>query len=216
MPKSMAFVKLNREWASSPEWLAEPFDKVRAWMDLFIQASYEDTDELKRGQLLTTERILAKRWQWPKSKVHRYLEELEENGRITRTAKWTAKRTAKWTAVTIEKYSIYQDCWTADWTAERTAKWTSYKEYIKNNKNISLYGDEREALAEEFGAERLEKLEADVRAYYEAHDEKPFPGWTKAVRQFARNQERWGASKGKSRRKSLEEIAAEAFADLEE
>ena len=42
------------------------------------------------------------------------------------------------------------------------------------------YGEQSDALIE------------DVRTYYTAHPEKPFPGWPAAVAQFERNQKRWG------------------------
>ena len=66
----------------------------------------------------------------------------------------------------------------------------------------TLYGDRASALIE------------DVRRYYEGHQDKEFPGWKLAMAQFNANQTRWN-KKPKKRQKTLEEIAEEAFADLQ-
>ena len=196
MAGKKGFVPIDRAWLESEEWTATPFDKVRAWIDLFSRASYTDTEEVQRGQLITSERELADRWQWPKTKVHRYLQELEDADRITRTAKWTANRTAKWTALTICNYSKYQDLRTAKRTAERTAKWTNTYIYNQDiNQDINqlsfITDEERQALLQEFTPEAINELEPLIRAYYQEHQDKTFPGWIKAARTFSQNQKRW-------------------------
>lgn len=220
MARSKAFVQVNREWCNSEEWLAEPFDRVRAWMDIFIQANFADTKIAKRGELLTSERELAERWQWSRSKVRTFLRDLEVDGRIRRTTKETTKRTTKRTTIIVEKYDVYQ--WLA--TTKKTTNETTIKPNIDKHSNkqllnISLNIAERESLLGEFGEERLAKLEADVRSYYEANEERVFPGWAVAIRRFASNQARWGSggtTNTHRREKSIEELAAEAFAGLED
>ena len=57
------------------------------------------------------------------------------------------------------------------------------------------YGEQSDALIE------------DVRTYYTAHPEKPFPGWPAAVAQFERNQKRWGkTSAPRGSLQSMQEI----------
>ena len=62
---------------------------------------------------------------------------------------------------------------------------------------LSLYGDRADALIE------------DVERYYKQHPDREFPGWREAMAQFNANQARWGSSKPKKRRRSVEEILAE-------
>lgn len=62
--------------------------------------------------------------------------------------------------------------------------------------------------------DRADGLIEDVRAYYTSHPEKSFPGWPIALAQFDRNQRRWNKA-GPKKAKSLEELAAEAFAGME-
>ncbi|MBA7496142.1 hypothetical protein ES702_06740 [subsurface metagenome] len=61
-------------------------------MDLYIDASWKDriflfkkrhNVPLKRGQLITSQPDLAKRWGWHRTSVVRFLEKLERQGTIT-------------------------------------------------------------------------------------------------------------------------------------
>ena len=55
--------------------------------------------------------------------------------------------------------------------------------------------------------EQIDALIEDVRTYYTAHPEKPFPGWPAAVAQFERNQKRWGkTSAPRGSLQSMQEI----------
>lgn len=73
-------------------------------------------------------------------------------------------------------------------------------EYDNENENdneaqapegLSLLPGTELELRRKYG-EQSDALIEDVRAYYTAHPEKPFPGWPAAVAQFERNQKRWG------------------------
>ena len=70
----------------------------------------------------------------------------------------------------------------------------------------SLSDDELRDLREEYG-DRADGLIEDVQAYYSTHG--GFPGWSKAVAQFSRNQRRWGKAEARGGSKSLAEICAE-------
>lgn len=83
--------------------------------------------------------------------------------------------------------------------------------------NISL--NMPDGMAEELRrlyGDRVDGLIEDVRRYYTTHREKAFPGWEIAIAQFNSNQARWNAGKIKKKQKSIEELAAEVFADMEE
>ncbi len=72
-----------------------------------------------------------------------------------------------------------------------------------------------EASLREVTGDRADALIEDVKRYYSTHPEKQFPGWPIALAQFDSNQRRWGRTNVKPQ-KSIDEIAAEAFKDMED
>ena len=191
------FFTIDRKLLEDELWLSEPFTKGQAWLDLIGRASYKDTEELKRGEIITTERELASRWHWQPSKVHRFLGWLEGEGMITWSREWSAERSRKWSRLRLEKYGVYQGSrsaeWSADWSAERNT--TYYINNLNNYKtNNNMPDGIREELQKLFGDKTDQLIEA-VRSYYEGHPEKAFPGWREAVQQFNANQARWKAGK---------------------
>lgn len=64
-----------------PMFAAEPFTEREAWLWLVGAAAWKPTrirtsrgmTVIERGQLIHSERFLANRWKWSKSRVHRYL-----------------------------------------------------------------------------------------------------------------------------------------------
>lgn len=206
---SKGFCLIDREWTESEEWLSEPFDKVRAWIDIFTRASYTDTEIVKRGQLITSERVLAARWQWPRSRVTRTLEKWEKDGRITRTNNRTSNEAKYGTTITVENYEKYQSPRTTNRTTNRTSNRTYKNNINKLNNNLSLMSDEEtDELLQSFSPEALTDLTMDVREYYENNPDKTFPGWIKAIKQFDRNQKRWGKA---TKKQSSTDRAFEAF-----
>lgn len=213
MKKNTAFFAVARKYLEDPEWLAEPFTKGQAWLDLVGRASYEDGPLTKRGELLISERGLAKRWRWSRGKVEKYLAKLEKEGRITRTTNRATGEATNGTTLRIEKYEVYQNP-----KARREATTEATGEAIYNNidniDNISLYtptGAEAEEIARLFG-EKADQLIEDVRSYYQRSPDKEFPGWLEAVKLFHSNQARWGKS-SKPKRKSMDDIIAEMEAE---
>lgn len=185
------FFTIDRRLLEEELWTAEPFTKGQAWVDLIGRASYKDGEMTKRGELIITERGLADRWKWPKPKVRRFLEWLEKEGMITRTKMRTKNRSGYRTKINVEKYSFYQDVRTENRTKNRTKNRTTNRNNINNINNLSYIAEqEAEELQQLFG-EKTEQLLEDVRAYYEQHPEKEFPGWREAALQFNRNQQRW-------------------------
>ena len=71
---------------------------------------------------------------------------------------------------------------------------------------LSLLPGTEVELRRKYG-EQSDALIEDVRTYYTAHPEKPFPGWPAAVAQFERNQKRWGkTSAPRGSLQSMQEI----------
>jgi hypothetical protein len=192
------FFTIDRKLLEDELWTSEPFTKGQAWVDLIGRASYKDTEELQRGELLFTERELADRWRWPDPKVRRFLQWLEKEGMITRSVVRSKNRSGKRSKINVEKYSIYQDLRSKSRSKNRSKNEVSTysNKTIINNINQSLNTPDgvREELVEIFG-EKAEQLIEDVRVYYEAHPEKDFPGWKQAALQFNANQKRWAKPK---------------------
>lgn len=146
----MAFIKLDRAMFENKMWFAEPFTKAQAWIDLIGMANFADKTKyyngkfhkIKRGQIVTSQRTLADRWKWSKTKVRTYIQTLIEAEMLT------ADNTNRWTTLTVVNYAKYQDRQTAERpqngppkdhgkTAERPQKdlQEEYKE-DKERKNI--------------------------------------------------------------------------------
>ena len=108
----MSWFKVHRSLVKSDLWLAEPFTRGQAWIDLLALAAFKPGHvrignirvEVERGQFATAERFLCERWKWKsRGKLRRFLCELENDGRIVQT-----KSTVS-TVVTIVNYDAYQN-----------------------------------------------------------------------------------------------------------
>ena len=95
---------VRRSILDDPHWLEHPFTRGQAKLDLVMLAEYENTEvitkggykiQLRRGQLFTSIRWLAKRWGWYPTKVVRFLEILEENSEDLYAIECRGKRTSK-------------------------------------------------------------------------------------------------------------------------
>jgi len=113
MPKKKIepdFFAVNRSLLNSDRWLAEPFTRGQAWVDLFGLAQYRDGEfrvrgiviDVKRGQLAYSQLTLASRWKWSRNKVRRYLKELEKRKDIEQ------QNTEVTTVITILRYDHWQ------------------------------------------------------------------------------------------------------------
>ncbi|MEG1644022.1 MAG: hypothetical protein RR293_07765 [Bacteroidales bacterium] len=71
-------------------YLSEPFTRMQAWIDLLLLANHKkgffyvrgNKIVIGRGQIGTSSRTLACRWQWSRGKVERFLKELEDSRQI--------------------------------------------------------------------------------------------------------------------------------------
>ena len=73
-----------------------------------------------------------------------------------------------------------------------------------------LSPEEWDKILEDYPEDGDRRIE-EVKLYYTGHADKPFPGWTEAVKTFAYNQHRW--NKGGQRRgeRSLMDIINEVL-----
>lgn len=130
-----------------------------------------------------------------------------DNEKYERTVeKRRAAANARWGKQTGNMQMHNLQCHTDTDTVTDTVTDTDTERYV----SLPSLSPRDEASLREVAGERADALIEDVRAYYMAHPEKPFPGWPIALAQFDRNQKRWGRGAAKPQ-KSFEEIAAEAF-----
>ncbi len=99
-----------RRMFKSDHWLAPsghcPASRLHAWLDLCQMATHKSRQTrhaaLERGQLLVSVRTLGDRWAWSKSRVERFISELE-----ARTAIGTVCGTPDGTIYQIVNYDTY-------------------------------------------------------------------------------------------------------------
>ena len=108
---SNGWIKLYRKIEDCWIWSdKEPFDKRSAWIDLLLSANHSDQKSLfngeliaiKRGQILTSIRMLSDKWRWSINRVYRFLKLLENDEMLKREIDNNR------TLLTIVNYSIYQ------------------------------------------------------------------------------------------------------------
>lgn len=88
MNKQFLKIPLNDEWLCR----GEPYNNLTAWVDLVMNASQEDTEfklnnhtvTVGKGQVITSIRACAFRWNWGKDKVSNFFKHLEKKGAITK------------------------------------------------------------------------------------------------------------------------------------
>jgi len=76
---------------SNPLYFSEPFSRHQAFNDLVILSQHRGRFLYKRGnkvvsksgEIATSSRMLAMRWQWSRGKVESFLRDLEKNGDIS-------------------------------------------------------------------------------------------------------------------------------------
>jgi len=118
MGNSQGWIRLHRQIMETPEWLAEPFTRGQAWVDLLLLANHETGFIRKRGILIAVDRgqvgyyeeSLAERWQWSRGKVRRFLVELARLSRISHkiSEKTIPKKTSVSSLINIINYDKYQ------------------------------------------------------------------------------------------------------------
>lgn len=145
------YFRIYRCIQDNPLWQEKPFDRARAWIDLILQARYEDSYvrirgvkvSLNRGDVGVSEVGLADRWGWSRGKVRRFLDELETEQQIVQ------QKNNVTSLISVVNYDLYQADGTADGTANNTADGqqtdTNKKgNKVKNIKNQLADGDARQ------------------------------------------------------------------------
>lgn len=116
-------------------WQDKPFDRCRAWIDLLMMANHTPgtirargiSIAVDRGQVGTSEVVMAEKWGWSRGKVRRLLKDLREQGQIVQ------QNNNVTSLITIVNYDTYQLDGTAGGTAGGTAdgQQTDSRQYPK-------------------------------------------------------------------------------------
>ena len=102
--------KIHRQLLDSPFWTCEPFTRCQAWIDLIGLANHADNFfyvrgikvDIKRGQCGWSEVALAQRWKWSRTKLRKFLNDLEKEQQIGQQ-KGNVNQ-----IITIINYDLYQ------------------------------------------------------------------------------------------------------------
>ena len=104
------WILLHRKLSDNKFWTCEPFTRGQAWVDLLLLANHSESFfyirgnkvNVKRGQLAWGEVKLSERWKWSRTKLRKYLNDLEKEQQIIQQ-KGTIIQ-----IITINNYEQYQ------------------------------------------------------------------------------------------------------------
>jgi len=104
------WIKLHRKLQDNPLWTSEPFTKGQAWVDLILLTNHSYSFfykrgvkiEVDRGQCARSEVELSDRWKWSRSKVRKFINDLEKEQQIKQ------QKTNVTQILTIVNYDEYQ------------------------------------------------------------------------------------------------------------
>ena len=121
------YIKLPRDITESSYYFSEQFTKTQAWIDLLILANYQDTTAhirgvkivVKRGQVCRSITEFARRWQWSRNKVIRFIDALVDEGRLD------VQNGAVANIYTIRGYEEYQGNGATDEATNRSTSGTT-------------------------------------------------------------------------------------------
>ena len=124
---------IHRQIFDNKYYFQEKFTKSQAWIDLLLLANHTPSHMDIRGNEVLVGRgcigraneTLAKRWQWSRGKVNRFLKCLEMDSQIEQ------QKTSSITLIKVIKYDSYQTDSTSDSTTERQQK--DNRQYTYNN-----------------------------------------------------------------------------------
>ena len=137
------WIKIHRKITENPLYFSEPFNRSMAWIDMILLANHSDNYffkrgirvEVKTGQIGYDIESLAKRWQWSRGKVERFMQMLENDKQIVR------QKTNVTTLISIVNYMEYQQDSKADNkpNSKPNDKANGHKQELKELKEENIY-----------------------------------------------------------------------------
>ena len=153
------WIKLHRSILENEFYMAKPFSKGQAWIDLLLLAEHKTHKRMWRGNLVEFRRgdvnlsikQLGIRWGWSHGKVERFLDNLSEQEMIYQNVNRNR------TVLTIVKYDDFQSQRESERKSDRKSNRQSEREsneqsdeqYLKNDKNVKEEKEEPAALPSE-------------------------------------------------------------------
>ncbi len=139
------YISIHRCIEDDELWLKEPFTRGQAWVDLIMLANYKESSFyirgnlvlVGRGQVARSETHLAKRWQWSRDKVRRFLSYLST------TEKVIQQKSKIISIITIVKYDIYQETRQQTRQQKNIRKTSDNTTYNKDNKENKVNKDNK-------------------------------------------------------------------------
>jgi len=140
--KKVGFIVLYRSIRKN--WLWEHPDKLRAWLDILLEANHKPKKvmikgilfDCQRGQSLNSLKTWSMRWGWSINKVKRFLLVLESDSMIE------LKTERQTTRVTVCNYGSYQDLGKANET-QKESKREPNENQTKTNNNDNNDNNEK-------------------------------------------------------------------------
>lgn len=136
------WILLHRQLKDSSLWLAEPFTRGQAWVDILMLANHEygyfyirgNRIDVQRGEVAVSEDSLASRWGWSKSKVRGFIKSLENDQQINQQKSPIINKIC---IINYDSYQKVNNRTTNRKTTESLQKNTN-KEGTKNDKEVYI------------------------------------------------------------------------------
>jgi len=134
------WIKLYRKLTDNPLWKCEKFTRGQAWVDLLLLANHEygyfylrnHKIEVQRGQVGYSQLKLAERWKWSRSKVKKFLNDMEKEQQVVQ------QQSKSTSIITIVNYELYQQKEQQVVQQQSNSKTTAEQQQDtnKNDKNV--------------------------------------------------------------------------------
>jgi len=144
------WIKLHRQISDNPLWTCEKFTRGQAWIDLIMLANHKDSFFYKRGVKVNIERgqvgwsslALSERWKWSRSKVKKFLNDLEKEHQIVQQK---SNVTQIVTLLNYDKFQQKEQQTVQQKDTKRTPK-EHQKDTNKNDNNVKNDNNEKKTL----------------------------------------------------------------------
>lgn len=145
---SMGWIQLHRKIRERDDWYELEFSPIHAFVDLILLACRKNETvhfngkkiEIKRGQLLRSQRWLAENWKWSPSKVHRQFKIWVKEDMIEFERLGSSRRSC--TLITICNYDEYQKWYNQkDGKGEKSQTHAPNREMSFHQKQVGLLND---------------------------------------------------------------------------
>lgn len=144
---SEGWIKLHRQLQYNSLWTCEAFTRGQAWVDLILLANHKEgilyvrgnKITVKRGQVGWSEKRLADRWRWSRTKVRKFLNDLEEEQQIRQ------QKNTITSLITLVSYDDYQKK-EQQTEPQKDSRETAEEQQKDTNKNDKNEKNEKEVL----------------------------------------------------------------------